>query len=309
MRCRYEAEPMTADTPATETINPRFRDIDTWDPLIALHAMWEGQMAAAAAVQPALPAIAAAAVAAASRLAAGGRMVYAGAGTSGRIGVQDGAELPPTFDWPTERLVLLMAGGEQAFTRSIENAEDDRAAGETAVVRHGIGAADVVIGTAASGSTPYTVAVLVASRARGALTVGLSNAAGGAVLAAAEHAILVETGAEVIAGSTRMKAGTAQKIVLNLLSSQVMVQLGRVHQGLMVDMQAKNDKLRLRAVRMLRHLTGVAEEDRLLAALASADGRVKTAVLLVHGLDRAAADALLARCGNRLRAALKEIGQ
>jgi len=308
MRRRYEAEPMTVALPATETINPRFRDIDTWDPLFALQAMWEGQMAAAAAVQSALPAIAAAAVAAASRLTAGGRLVYAGAGTSGRIGVQDGAELPPTFDWPTERLVLLMAGGEQAFTRSIENAEDDRVAAEAAVTSNRIGADDVVIGTAASGSTPYTVAVLTAARARGALTVGLSNAAGGAVLAAAEHAILVDTGAEVIAGSTRMKAGTAQKIVLNLLSSQVMVQLGRVHQGLMVDMQAKNDKLRLRAVRMLRYLTGVADEHRLRAALAGAEGRVKTAVLLLNGLDRSAADALLARCGNRLRAALKEMG-
>lgn len=300
---------MTVALPATETINPRFRDIDTWDPLLALQAMWEGQMAAAAAVQSALPAIAAAAVAAASRLTAGGRLVYAGAGTSGRIGVQDGAELPPTFDWPTERLLLLMAGGEQAFTRSIENAEDDRVAAEAAVTSNRIGADDVVIGTAASGSTPYTVAVLTAARARGALTVGLSNAAGGAVLAAAEHAILVETGAEVIAGSTRMKAGTAQKIVLNLLSSQVMVQLGRVHQGLMVNMQAKNDKLRLRAVRMLRYLTGVADEHRLRAALAGAEGRVKTAVLLLNGLDRSAADALLARCGNRLRAALKEMGQ
>ena len=166
---------MTTTLPATETINPRYRDLDAWDPLSALQAMWEGQMAAAAAVQCALPAIAAASVAAAARLAQGGRLAYAGAGTSGRIGVQDGAELPPTFDWPVERLLLLMAGGEGAFTRSIENAEDDRAAAITAVAAHEIGPADVVVGLAASGSTPFTDAVLLAARAAGALTIGLSK--------------------------------------------------------------------------------------------------------------------------------------
>ena len=300
---------MTATLPATETINPRYRDLDAWDPLSALQAMWEGQMAAAAAVQSALPAIAAASVAAAARLARGGRLAYAGAGTSGRIGVQDGAELPPTFDWPVERLLLLMAGGDQAFTHSIENAEDNAIAGTAIVATHGIGPGDVVIGTAASGSTPFTAAVVQAARAAGALTIGLSNSAGGTLLSLAEHPILVETGAEVIAGSTRMKAGTAQKIVLNLFSSQVMVQLGRVHRGLMVDMQAKNEKLRLRAIRMLRHLTAVDDDARLRAALAGADGRVKVAVLLVHGLDRSAADTLLARHHGRLRLALQEIGQ
>ena len=300
---------MTTTLPATETINPRYRDLDAWDPLSALQAMWEGQMAAAAAVQSALPAIAAASVAAAARLAQGGRLAYAGAGTSGRIGVQDGAELPPTFDWPVERLLLLMAGGEGAFTRSIENAEDDRTAGIAAVASHEIGPADVVVGLAASGSTPFTDAVLLAARAAGALTIGLSNSAGGTVLAAAEHPILVETGAEVIAGSTRMKAGTAQKIVLNLFSSQLMVQLGRVHLGLMVDMQARNAKLRLRAIRMLRYITGIADEARLRAALAGADGRVKIAVLLVHGLDRISADALLARNHGSLRLTLQEIGR
>ena len=289
--------------PATERIDPRFEQLDAWDAPAALEAMWEGQLAAVAAVRPALPILAAAAEAAALRLAAGGRLVYAGAGTSGRIGVQDGAELPPTFDWPAERLLLLMAGGDAAFTRSIENAEDDADAAQAAVATHGIGPADVVLGTAASGSTPYTTALIRAARAQGALTIGIANSPGGTLLAAAEFAILAETVAEVIAGSTRMKAGTAQKVVLNLFSSLVMVRLGRVHRGLMVDMQARNAKLRARAVRMLRALTG-REDAALEAALAESGGRVKTAVLVLEGLDRAGAEAALAAHGDSLRAAL-----
>jgi len=299
---------MTQALPATESINPRFRELDAWDSQSALAAMWEGQMAATAAVQSALPAIAAACEAAAARLANGaGRLVYAGAGTSGRIGVQDGAELPPTFDWPPDRLVLLMAGGNRAFTTSIENAEDDRDAARDAIAEHAIGPHDVVVGIAASGNTPFTVAALQAAGAAGALTIGVANAPGGGVLAHAMHPILVATGAEVLAGSTRMKAGTAQKIVLNLFSTQLMVLLGRVHNGLMVDMQAKNDKLRLRAVRMLRHLTGIDDDAALRAALSEAGGRVKTAVLVLRGLDRAGAEALLARNHSRLRLALSEI--
>jgi len=301
---------MNSPTSATEAINPRYCDLDAWDSNAVLQAMWEGQLAAAAAVQTALPAIAAAATAASARLATGqGRLVYAGAGTSGRIGVQDGAELPPTFNWPDDRLVLLMAGGTKAFTAAVENAEDDHAAATAAIAAHAISAADVVLGIAASGSTPFTVAILKAAAARGALTIGVANAPGGLVLQAAAHPILVETGAEVIAGSTRMKAGTAQKIVLNLFSSLLMVQLGRVHQGLMVDMQARNEKLRRRAVHMLHHLTGIADEATLHAALAAADGRVKTAVLLLHGLDRPEAETLLQRSGDKLRLVLKEIAR
>ena len=164
-----------------------------------------------------------------------------------------------------------------------------------------------MVGVAASGSTPFTVAAIQAARARGALTVGVSNSAGGTLLDAAEFGILVETGAEVVAGSTRMKAGTAQKIVLNLFSTEVMIALGRVHRGLMVDMQARNAKLRLRAVRMLRTLTG-RDDVALAAALAEAGGRVKTAVLVLEGLDRAEAEALLAAHGGMLRAALAGLG-
>lgn len=291
--------------PATEAIGPQFRDLDAWPPATSLAAMWEGQLAAVAAVKPALPAIEAAASAAASRLARGGRLVYAGAGTSGRIGVQDGAELPPTFDWPADRLVLLMAGGDAAFTRSIENAEDDEPAGQRAIIANAIAADDVVIGIAASGSTPFTVACIAEAKRHGALTIAVINSPGrlGEV---AEHVLLVETAPEVIAGSTRMKAGTAQKVVLNLFSSLVMVMLGRVHAGLMVDMLARNDKLRRRAARMLQALTG--RDDAAIAqALETAGGSVKLAVLVLEGLDREGAEELLLKSNNRLRTALASL--
>jgi len=297
--------PPLSPLPATEAISDRYRDLDAWASEAVLDALWEGQLAAVATVRPALPALAAAAEAAVPLLARGGRLVYCGAGTSGRIGVQDGAELPPTFDWPQDRLVLLMAGGDAAFTRSIENAEDDREAGIRRIGEHSVGVDDVVLGIAASGSTPFTAACLEEAGRRGALTIGIANSPGGAVLAAATHRILVETGAEAVAGSTRMKAGTAQKVVLNLFSTLVMVRLGRVYQGTMVDMLARNEKLRLRAIRMLRHLTGC-DETAARATLDHTGGRVKPAVLVVRGLDVKAADEALRRHGGSLRAALAE---
>jgi N-acetylmuramic acid 6-phosphate etherase len=292
--------------PSTEQISARFRDLDDWTPAAILAAMWEGQLAAIAAVQPALSQIEEAAAAIVARLSAQGRLIYAGAGTSGRIGVQDGAELPPTFNWPEDRLVLLMAGGAAAFTRAIENAEDDSAAGAAAIAAHGVGRQDVVIGIAASGSTPFTLSCLQAARAAGACTIAVANSANGAILQAAEYPILVETGVEVIAGSTRMKAGTAQKVVLNLLSSLVMIRLGHVYQGLMVDMVARNEKLRRRAERMLRDITG-AEQPAIEAALLATGGRVKPAVLVLEGLDAASAEAALRRHGGSLRATLAAI--
>ncbi len=298
--------PAGTGLPVTETISPRLRNLDRWPAGNVLQALWEGQLASVAAIGPALPAIERAAASALPLLARGGRLIYAGAGTSGRIGVQDGAELPPTFDWPENRLVLLMAGGDAAFTRSIENAEDDRAAAQHDVAAHAIGANDVAIGIAASGSTPYTTTVIAECAHRGALTIGIANSPGGALLAACACPILVETGAEAIAGSTRMKAGTAQKIVLNLFSTLVMVRLGRIHRGLMVDMNARNAKLHARALRILHDLTG-ADESAARAALDAAGGRVKTAVLLLHGLDRPQAESLLEKHNSHLHAALAEI--
>ncbi len=290
----------------TETNLNRFADIETWESESILSAICDSQVEALLAVRKSLPAIAAAAAACLVGLQAGGRLIYAGAGTSGRIGVQDGAELPPTFGWPPDRLVLLIAGETAALTQAVENAEDDIEAAHAAAEVHDIRPNDVVIGLAASGSTPFTLALLQAARVRGAITIALSNVANGAILSAAACPILVETGPEVIAGSTRMKAGTAQKVVLNMLSTLVMIRLGHVYQGLMVDMQARNAKLRRRAVRMLMQITG-ADEAAIAAALATTDGQVKPAVLVLNGITAAQAETALRKHNGHLGPALAEL--
>ena len=279
-------------------------EIAEWPPLSALTALWEGQMAAVAAVGPALPAIEAAAEAAACRLRRQGKLIYCGAGTSGRIGVQDGAELPPTFDWPEHRLGLLIAGGPSALTRAIENAEDrtDLAAADMAGQK--TAPDDVVICLAASGATPYVLACAAGARAAGALTIAIANSPGAPLLTAADHAILIQTGPEPIAGSTRLKAGTSQKIVLNLLSTAIMLRLGRVWRGQMVDMVARNEKLRRRALRMVMGLTGC-DEPRARDALTQAGGKAKLAILLVHGIDPDEATTRLAEAEGRLNLVLK----
>lgn len=241
---------MMKDT--TESVPPSSRWLDVLDDLKALEVMAEDQQAAVQAVQQAIPAIADVAAAVHARLAAhdDSRLFYAGAGTSARIGVQDGVELTPTFGWPLARTGFLIAGGEAALIRSVEGAEDDAAAARTAVAENSISSADVVIGVAASGTTPYTCTAVAAARAAGALTIGVASNADTPLLDAAEHAIALLTGHESVAGSTRMKAGTAQKICLNMISTLVMVRMGKVKNGLMVDMQASNQKLRDRQRRI-----------------------------------------------------------
>jgi N-acetylmuramic acid 6-phosphate etherase len=292
--------------PTTEGVDPRYQDIDDWPTQLAVAALWEAQLSAVAAAHAALPAIAAAAEAAAARLRGGGRLIYCGAGTSGRLAAQDGAELPPTFGWPDERIVLLLAGGVRALSEAVEGAEDDTAAAEDAVRRCQVGRADVCIAVAASGRTAFTRAALQTARDAGALTIAVANSQQAPLLALADHAILVATGAEPIAGSTRLKAGTAQKVALNLVSTAVMLRLGRVHRGLMVDLRPSNTKLRDRAVRILQALTG-AEADRARDALGRADGHVKTAVLLLRGLTPDAAASLLGQHEGQLRDALRAL--
>jgi len=289
----------------TEEINPRYVDLDSWSTLEMIAAMYEEQLAAANVVRAALPAIAAAVEDALPALKRGGRLVYCGAGTSGRIGVQDGAELPPTFDWPADRVVFAMAGGIDALTRSAEDAEDSEAAGAQAIREAKVGADDVVIGLAASGTTPFTIGALRAASAAKAVTVAIANNPDAPLFRVARHKILADTGPEVIAGSTRMKAGTAHKIVLNLVSTALMVRLGRVYRGLMVDMRAKNAKLRRRAGRIVATLAGCTDGDAALY-LDAADGDLKIAVLIGLGLARADAAQLLKLHGGNLRAAIAE---
>jgi len=257
-------------------------------------------MAAIAAIAPAVPALANVVAAAVPRLRAGGRLAYAGAGTSIRVAVQDGIELGPTYDWPETRTLYLIAGGERALMLGIEGAEDNAEDGGAQVAASQIGPNDVVIGLAASGRTPFTVAVLEAARAAGALTVGIACNPDAPLCAVADHGVVAETGAEAIAGSTRMKAGTAQKAILNLLSTQIMLRLGHVHRGLMVDMRPQNIKLRARATGMVARLAQV-DEAAAQAALEAAGWKIKPAVLVAQGFDIAAADAALRQAQGVLR--------
>jgi N-acetylmuramic acid 6-phosphate etherase len=292
----------------TERASPRYSDIDVWAPLDIAEAMIEGQFTAVAAVRAARTAVLQAALAAAERLRKGGRLVYVGAGTSGRLAVQDGAELVPTFSWPQERLLLLIAGGRNALLRSVEGAEDAVDQAARLAQQHDIGSDDVVIAVAASGTTPFTVSCLNEAKRRGALTIGVANNRDTPILKEADHAIWLDTGAEPIAGSTRMKAGTAQRITLNVFSSLVMILLGRVYDGLMVDLQAVNQKLVRRSEAILTRLTGRSGEEAR-EALRRANGNVKVAVLLLHGCDVKEATDVLDRAGGQLRAALADIGK
>jgi N-acetylmuramic acid 6-phosphate etherase len=271
-----------------------------------IQAMYDGQLAACAAVRPALPAINAAVDDAVPALKRGGRLVYVGAGTSGRIAIQDGAELRPTYDWPSDRLVFVMAGGMQAVLQSIEGAEDDEAKGAEAITDAEINQNDVVIAVAASGTTPFTLGALRSAEARGALSIAVANNRGAPIFELARHRILIETGTEVLAGSTRMQAGTAQKIVLNLFSTAVMVRLGRVYRGLMVSMRASNVKLLRRAEVIVGQIVGCGENDAA-KFVKLAEGDVKVAVLLGLGWEKTdALEALLKHEGN-LRAVIDEL--
>jgi N-acetylmuramic acid 6-phosphate etherase len=293
---------------ATEGVDPRFADLDGWQLASAMEAMWEGQLAAVAAIGRALPAITAATEAAKAALGDHGRLVYIGAGTSGRVAVQDGAELTPTFAWPNERVRFIVAGGDSAFVSSVEGAEDDvddavRQIDGTRLTPH-----DVVIAVAASGTTPFTVAGLQQAGSSGAVTIGVANNPGTALLQAAKFPILVETGRELIAGSTRMKAGTAQKVVLNLISSGIMLRLGRVYRGMMVNMQPTNAKLKRRAEDMVAQIAHC-DPSQATRALEEAEGDIKTAVLLALGADKVEAETILRQCDGNLRRVFAEVAK
>jgi len=291
---------------ATEEVDPRFADLDAWSLAAAMEAMWEGQLAAVAAVGSALPAITAATNAAKEALGDRGRLIYVGAGTSGRVAVQDGAELTPTFAWPQERLHFIIAGGESAFVASVEGAEDDVADAVKQIDAARPSPNDVVIAVAASGTTPFTVSALQQAGTYGAVTIGVANNPATDLLTSAQYPVLVETGRELIAGSTRMKAGTAQKVVLNLISTGIMLGLGCVYRGMMVNMQPTNAKLKRRAETMVAQISGCSETPAA-RALEQSGGDIKIAALLVLGYDKGEAESILARDKGNLRRVFTEL--
>jgi N-acetylmuramic acid 6-phosphate etherase len=296
---------MDCRQPETERASSASTGIDTWDDVRILNALLGGQERAIAAVKRAIPAIATAAAAVAERISDGGSLIYAGAGASIRIAVQDGVELPGTFGLPEEKIAYLIAGGRDAMFETLAGAEDDGPGGarDAAICT----ARDALIAVAASGTTPYTVAAANTAKERGALVVGIVNNAASPLGALAAVEILLESGPEVIAGSTRMGAGTAQKAALNLLSTLVNIKLGAIHDGMMVNVETGNAKLRRRAREMIMRITG-ANEARAEAALAAAGGAVKPAVLICAGVASAdAARAALNDTKGNLRLALARL--
>jgi N-acetylmuramic acid 6-phosphate etherase len=288
----------------TEQPNPRTADLDRMDTLHMLERLNDEDQRVAPAVRAALPQLARAVDVALERWRRGGRIVLFGAGTSGRLAALDAAELGPTFGVPHERYLARIAGGVSAFQTPVEGAEDDALAGRAAAAD--LGPLDVAFGIAASGRTPWVLGALEAARERRSATVGLACVPDPALARCADVTIVVDAGPEPIAGSTRMKAGTAQKLVLNAFSTSLMVGLGKVYGNLMVDVQATNAKLQRRAVRLVQQIAGV-EAPIASDALASAAGEVKTAIVLLRlGVSAVEARAQLAAADGRLRSVLGE---
>ncbi|HEY5427416.1 MAG TPA: N-acetylmuramic acid 6-phosphate etherase [Candidatus Tumulicola sp.] len=294
---------MSGDLAPTERSNPATSalDLSSTPDLVAL--LVGDQRAAVDAVMTQTARLAEVADAVAERVARGGRLHYVGAGSSGRLGALDAAEMPPTFGTPADLVRAHVAGGPQALTGAVEGAEDDRDAGDAAMRLH-VGGDDAVIGISASGGAAFVVGAIERAREIGAYTVALVNVDGSPLARAAELAIVLSTGAEALTGSTRLKAGTAQKIALNAISTAIMVRLGKVHGNLMVDVVAGNRKLRDRALRLVRTIAGV-DEPRARDLLAQAGGSVKLAVVMERrGVGADAARALLAQARGSLRALL-----
>lgn len=293
---------------ATEQRNATTSGIDRLVTLDMVRLINAQDRLVANAVQLVLPEIAAAIDAIAGRMSRGGRLVYVGAGTSGRLGVLDASECPPTFNTPPRLVIGLIAGGDQALRHPIEAVEDDPSAGADALAGIGLAEKDSVVGIAASGRTPYTLGALAYAREQQALTIALCNTEGSALSCLAKFTIAPVVGAEVITGSTRLKSGTAQKLVLNMLSTGVMIRLGKTYGNLMVDMQTSNAKLHQRAVNMVSEVTGV-EEEIATDALGRAGGSVKTAIVAVLlGITSDDAKLRLEAAGGRVRIALGDAG-
>ena len=291
-------------TTATETRHELARGLQTLPAAEILSRLLEGQRAAVAQILPAMGALEAAAKAAAASLVRGGRLAYAGAGSSGLMALSDALELAGTFGIPPERTPVLFAGGAAALIHLAGSVEDEAENARADVGRAGLGAGDTVICVSASGTTPYTLAAAEAAHAARATVVAIANVAGSPLLNGSDVAVLLDTGPELVAGSTRMGAATAQKIALNMISTLVGLKLGHVHEGYMVNVVADNAKLRARAARIVAEVAGAAGPEAA-AALTATGGAVKPAVLVAAGAaDPAHAGRLLDASGGHLGPAL-----
>lgn len=290
----------------TETPAQDHAQLDQYPTTELVNALVDDQLNAVNAVRAAAPRLAAAVAAALPRIEAGGRLVYVGAGTSGRLGLLDSVELYPTFSWPHGRAVALLAGGSEAMFVAVEGAEDDAEQGAADLDSVNVTADDVVLLIAASGATPYVLGALRRARALGALTIGFANNVDAPIAGEAEIGITLDTGPEIISGSTRLKAGTSQKIALNSFSSALMVRLNKVYGNLMVDLKATNAKLVRRAIRLTSFATG-ADEEAARAVLEQCDFHVKTAIVALSkqtGVEQARA--LLEAARGSVRQALAD---
>jgi len=285
----------------TEEFADIYRDLETRQGPDVLSAILDAQERGLGAVRAAIPALSGAAESAADRLRAdpAGRIIYAGAGTSIRLGVQDGVELVPTFGWPEDRLAYLIAGGPSALTRTAEGAEDNTEQARKDAAALNLGKGDVCVSLSASGTTPYAIAACEAARAAGAMTLAIANNPGAPLLDIAEHAVLIESGPEPVGGSTRMTAGTTQKVALNLFSTLTMIRLGRVYRGMMVDVTPTNAKLRERAVRIVA-AGADCDAETARNALDATGYAVKPAILVATGQNADDARALLDTHGGDL---------
>jgi len=287
---------------STERDNPRSAKIDQMSTFDALSLINSEDAKVAAAVKEALPQVAEAVEIISEALSSGGRLFYVGAGTSGRLGFLDAVECVPTFSTPPDLIQAVVAGGSEALTRSIEGAEDQAAQAETDLAQRGLTEADVLCGIAASGRTPYVMGALRFARSTGAPTIAVACNARSPICALADVGISVDVGPEVIAGSTRMKAGTAQKMILNMLSTATMIRLGKIYGNLMVDVKVSNQKLAERACRLVMRLAAVDDQEAR-KLLLMAGNEVKTAVVMKRlGVDHKEARRLLKGANGKLRA-------
>lgn len=290
---------------STETRNPNTMELDRMTPLEIVTVMNREDARVPEAIRPALPNIARCVEWAAQSIESGGRLIYMGAGTSGRLGVLDAAECPPTFGVSPETVVGLIAGGDRAFLKAVEGAEDSRELGEEDLRRLGLTPKDTVVGIAASGRTPYVLGGLHYAGTVGCHTAAISCNPGSPIGKAAQLAIEVVPGPECLTGSTRLKAGTAQKLILNMISTATMVRCGKTYENLMVDVVPSNEKLRVRAENIVMEAASVTREQAQ-EALRQSHDRVKTAILmLLIGCGPEEAEARLEKTNGHIRQAMK----